>query len=111
MRDRETGRSRGFGFVTYGTALEAEAAIASMNDAEVDGRRLRVNVANQRTTGGGGGGGGAVGGGGPGGGPFFHTHTHTVVRVFQLNHLGYGQGGGYGAGGGGGYGGELNADI
>jgi RNA recognition motif-containing protein len=105
MRDRETGRSRGFGFVTYGTALEAEAAIASMNDAEVDGRRLRVNVANQRTTGGGGGGGGAVGGGAPGGGPYLHTYN-TVVSP-ELNHLGYGQGGGYSAGGGGGYGGEL----
>lgn len=82
MRDRETGRSRGFGFVTYGTAAEADAAIQNMNDAEVDGRRLRVNVANQRTTGGGGGGGGgAVGGGGPGGGLFF-THRYTrLIRV------------------------------
>jgi RNA recognition motif-containing protein len=57
MRDRETGRSRGFGFVTYGTGQEADAAIASLNEQELDGRRLRVNLANPRGTGGGGGGG------------------------------------------------------
>ena len=57
MCDRETGRSRGFGFVTYGTEDEANAAIASMNEQELDGRRIRVTMANARGGGGGGGGG------------------------------------------------------
>lgn len=55
MRDRDTGRSRGFGFVTYGTSDEANAAIAALNEHELDGRRVKVNLANARTTGGGGG--------------------------------------------------------
>ncbi|KAI0044970.1 hypothetical protein FA95DRAFT_1496188, partial [Auriscalpium vulgare] len=59
MRDRGTGRSRGFGFVTYGTEMEAKGAINSMNETELDGRRIKVNLANARTGGGGGGGGGA----------------------------------------------------
>jgi len=63
MRDRETQRSRGFGFVTYNTEDEAHAAINGMNDADLDGRRIRVNIANAR-----GGGGGGSGGGGGGGG-------------------------------------------
>ncbi|KAM0751106.1 hypothetical protein T439DRAFT_288628, partial [Meredithblackwellia eburnea MCA 4105] len=56
MTEPGTGRSRGFGFVTYGSQAEADAAIQAMNDQElVHGRRLRVNIANQRTGGGGGG--------------------------------------------------------
>jgi len=57
MRDRDTGRSRGFGFVTYGTSAEADAAITALNEQELDGRRVKVNLANARTGGGGGGGG------------------------------------------------------
>lgn len=57
MKDRETGRSRGFGFVTYGNQAEAEAAINAMNEQELDGRRVRVNMANSKPAGGGYGGG------------------------------------------------------
>ena len=61
MMDRETGRPRGFGFITMSSAEEAEKAIAAMNGKEIDGRALTVNVAKpreERSGGGGGGGGG-----------------------------------------------------
>jgi RNA recognition motif-containing protein len=92
ISDRETGRSRGFGFVEMETNEGAQAAIAALNGHEVNGRPLTVNEARERTPrpgGGGGGGGRGYGGGGGGGG-------------------GYGGGGGrggYGGGGGGGRGG------
>src|SRR5215208_5794173 len=82
ISDRETGRSKGFGFVEMGSDDEAQAAIAALNGQEHDGRALTVNEAKPRESRGGGGGFG--GGGGRGGG--------------------YGGGGGRG-GGGGGYGG------
>ncbi len=94
MMERDTGRSKGFGFVEMGSDAEAQAAIAGMNGQQIGGRGLVVNEARPmearppRTGGGGfGGGGGGYGGGGGGGG-------------------GYGGGGGgRSGGGGGGYGG------
>ena len=86
MMDRETGRSKGFGFVEMGSDPEAQAAINGMNGQPIDGRAVVVNEARpreERPGGFGGGGGGRSGGGGGYGG---------------------GGGGGYG-GGGGGYGG------
>ncbi len=69
VTDRETGQSRGFAFVTMGSAAEAAKAIAEMNGAMIDGRNLRVNEAEERQNRGGGGGfGGGGGGGGFGGG-------------------------------------------
>ena len=52
MRDRDTGRSRGFGFVTFSNANEAESAISGLNEQELDGRRIKVNLANARPSGG-----------------------------------------------------------
>ncbi|WP_418318059.1 RNA recognition motif domain-containing protein [Piscinibacter sakaiensis] len=91
MMDRETGRSKGFGFVEMGSDAEAQSAINGMNGQLVDGRAIVVNEARPREDrpgGFGGGGGGGRGGYGGGGG-------------------GYGGGGGgrSGGGGGGGYGG------
>ncbi|KAJ4007504.1 Cinnamyl-alcohol dehydrogenase Flavonol reductase/cinnamoyl-CoA reductase [Fusarium irregulare] len=63
MRDRDTGRSRGFGFVTFGNPSEAEAAITSLHEQELDGRQIKVTMANARGQGSGGAGGGAYGGG------------------------------------------------
>jgi len=68
VSDRETGQSRGFGFVTMGSADAAQKAISAMNGAMLDGRSLRVNEAQERPGGGRGGGGGFGGGGGGGGG-------------------------------------------
>ncbi len=74
MLDRETGRSRGFAFVTMDTPESAQAAIQAMSGAQLDGRALTVNEAKPREerprSGGGGGGGsrGGYGGGGGGGG-------------------------------------------
>src|SRR3954454_4564559 len=69
VMDRETGRSRGFGFVEMASDEEANAAVAQFNGTEFDGRNLVVNEARPRedNRGGGGGGGGGYGGGGGGG--------------------------------------------
>jgi RNA recognition motif-containing protein len=84
IMDRETGRSRGFGFVEMANDNEARTAIEKLNGGEIGGRNVTVNEARPRQArpGGGVGGGGYGGGGGRSGG-----------------------GGGYGGGGGGGYGG------
>lgn len=66
--DRDTGRSKGFGFVEMGSDQEAQAAITALNGQQVDGRPLTVNEARPKTEGGGGGGRGGRGGYGGGGG-------------------------------------------
>jgi len=83
ISDRETGRSRGFGFVEMETDEGLQAAITALNGHEINGRPLTVNEARERTPRPGGGGGRPGGGGGRG--------------------YGGGGGGGYGGGGGGGY--------
>jgi RNA recognition motif-containing protein len=67
IEDRETGRSRGFGFVEMSSKSEGEAAISALNGKEVEGRELKVNEAKPREDRGGGGGGGRGGYGGGGG--------------------------------------------
>ncbi len=91
MMDRDTGRSKGFGFVEMGSDAEAQAAINGMNGQALDGRAIVVNEARPREErpGGFGGGGRSGGGGGFGGGGGSRS----------------GGGGGFGGGGGGGYGG------
>ncbi|KAL1319980.1 hypothetical protein HN51_064742 [Arachis hypogaea] len=80
VTDRDTGRSRGFGFVNFSSDESASSALSGMDGQDLNGRVIRVSYANDRPTGPRGGGGGFGGGGG-----------------------GYG-GGGYRRGGGGGYG-------
>ncbi|MGA2583026.1 MAG: RNA-binding protein [Tepidisphaeraceae bacterium] len=92
INDRDTGRSKGFGFVEMGTDQEAQAAIAALNGQQHQGRALTVNEARpreERAGGGGGGGRGGFGGGRGGGG---------------------GYGGGGGGGGRGGFGGGGRGD-
>jgi RNA recognition motif-containing protein len=67
VEDRDTGRSRGFGFVEMASKEEGEAAISQFNGKEVNGRNLNVNEAKPRENRGGGGRGGFGGGGGRGG--------------------------------------------
>ena len=67
IMDRDTNRSKGFGFVEMGSDAEAQAAIAALNGSEIEGRTLTVNEARPKTEGGGGGGRGGYGGGGGGG--------------------------------------------
>jgi cold-inducible RNA-binding protein len=69
ITDRETGRSRGFGFITFASDNDAMTAISEMDGKELDGRSIKVNEAQERPAGGGGRGGGGGGGrGGFGGG-------------------------------------------
>ena len=103
MMERDTGRSKGFGFVEMGSDAEAQAAITGMNGQPLGGRSVVVNEARPmearppRTGGGGfGGGGGGYGGGGSGGGGYGGG--------------GSGGGGGYGGGGGGGRSGGGGSD-
>ncbi len=101
VMDRETGRSRGFGFVTMTNDAEGKAAIDTLNGKDVEGRALRVREAEPRQPGGGGGGGygGGAGGGGAGGG------GRPPRREGGGGGYGGGAGGGYGGGAGGGGGG------
>ena len=68
IMDRDTGRSKGFGFVEMGTDEEARAAIEALHGSQQGGRSLTVNEARPKEGGGGGGGRGGYGGGGGGGG-------------------------------------------
>ncbi|HVS09399.1 MAG TPA: RNA-binding protein [Planctomycetota bacterium] len=69
ISDRTTGQPRGFAFVTMASEDDARKAVEALNGADLDGRSLRVNEAQEREArGGGGGGGGSRGGGGGGGG-------------------------------------------
>ena len=68
MMDRETGRSKGFGFVEMSSPAEAQAAMNAMNGQPLEGRAIVVNEARPREERPGGGGGGGYGGGGSGGG-------------------------------------------
>jgi len=100
VKDRDTGRSRGFGFVRYGQEADAEAAITAMNNVEFDGRTIRVDKASERGSGGGGGGFGGGRGGGYGGGRGGYGGPRDGGYG---GGGGYQGGGGYSGGGGGGY--------
>jgi RNA recognition motif-containing protein len=67
VTDRDTGQSRGFGFVEMASAEEAAAAVKKFNGQQVDGRTLKVEIANSKGAGGGAGGGGFRSRGGGGG--------------------------------------------
>ena len=102
INDRETGRSRGFGFVEFGSEQDAEQAVRSMNDADLGGRKLRVNVAEER----------APRAGGPGGGPRGGDRGRGGFNSGPRpggGGGGFGDGGGFSEGfGGGGFGKPFN---
>ncbi|MGQ0554274.1 MAG: RNA recognition motif domain-containing protein [Planctomycetota bacterium] len=106
VSDRETGRSRGFGFVTFGNAEEGKAAMKAMNGAQLDGRTIKCDEAVERSPrpGGGGGGGGFGGPRGGGGGGGYRGGGGGGGGGGYRGGGGGGGGGGYrGGGGGGGY--------
>lgn len=114
MMERDTGRSKGFGFVEMGSDAEAQAAIAGMNGQPLGGRSVVVNEARPmearppRTGGGFGGGGGGYGGGGGGGGyggGGGRSGGGGSDGGFRSPYGGGGSGGGRSGGGGGGRGG------
>ncbi len=119
MMDRDTGRSKGFGFVEMGSDAEAQAAINGMNGQALEGRAVGDNEARPREDrgfggggggrggyGGGGGGGGYGGGGGGGGrGPYGGGGGGGGRSPYGGGGRSGGGGGGYGGGGGGGRGG------
>ncbi|KAG7955067.1 hypothetical protein I3843_11G052400 [Carya illinoinensis] len=129
IMDRETGRSRGFGFVTYTSSEEASSAIQALDGQDLHGRCVRVNYATDRARpsfgggnygggygsnayggGGGGYGGNAYGGGGGGGG--YGNSAYGGSGGYGAGSSGYGSGG-YGSGGnyqGGGGGGNYGSD-
>ncbi|CAN6197708.1 unnamed protein product [Urochloa humidicola] len=112
IMDRETGRSRGFGFVTYTSTEDAAAAITGMDGKDLQGRIVRVSYAHDRGSRAGGGG---YGGGGYGGGPYGGNGGYGGGGYNDGGNMGsgYNTGGSYGAsqggrgpyGGNGGYGG------
>ncbi|KAL2479163.1 Nuclear cap-binding protein complex [Forsythia ovata] len=102
--DRDTGRSRGFGFVTFSTVEDASAAIQALDQQDLHGRRVRVAYANDRTSGYGGGGGFRSGGYGTDGG--FGGNYGSGGGGGYGGNYGGGGGGNYGGGGGGNYGGS-----
>ncbi|MFG6447992.1 RNA recognition motif domain-containing protein [Roseateles sp. BYS180W] len=118
MMDRDTGRSKGFGFVEMASDAEAQSAINGMNGQAIEGRAVVVNVARPREerpggfggggrSGGGGfggGGGGGFGGGRSGGGGYGGGGGRSGGGGYGGGG-GRSGGGGYGGGGGGGYGG------
>ncbi len=133
MMERDTGRSKGFGFVEMGSDAEAQAAIQGMNGQALGGRNVVVNEARPMEPrpprsggyGGGGGGGGGYGGGGYGGGGRREGgggygggrsdgggHDGGFRSPYGSGPRGGGRrdGGGYGGGGGGGYGGGRGGD-
>jgi hypothetical protein len=106
ITDRETGRPRGFAFVTMSSDADAKAAAEAMDGQKLGGRTLKVNEAQERRSGGGGGGGGrgdrGFGGGGGGGGG---SGGGDRGGYGGGDRGGFGGGGGYGGGDRGGYGG------
>ncbi|CAN5270593.1 hypothetical protein BH11PSE10_BH11PSE10_18710 [soil metagenome] len=109
MMDRDTGRSKGFGFVEMSSDAEAQSAINGMNGQALDGRAIVVNEARpreERPGGFGGGGGGRSGGGGfGGGGSGYGGGGGAGGGGGRSGGGGFGGGGGGRSGGGGGYGG------
>ncbi|KAH0455016.1 hypothetical protein IEQ34_016940 [Dendrobium chrysotoxum] len=108
INDRETGRSRGFGFVTFATEQSMRDAIKGMDGQLLDGRNITVNEAQSRGGGGRSGGGGGGGGyqnreggfgGGSGGGGYQSRDGGYSGGGYNRGGGGYGRGRGYGGGG------------